>query len=734
MPLRRGTTRATNGECWPAARTPAGQPQDARWAPVRASTVGLDARLGASPLLVVYVGVTLASWPSHWVGDEGRYLQFAENFRRGHYALAGDDYLWNGPGYPLMLAAWNATGLPPRWARFGNAGFLFLAVVLFARFMSLYVPRRWAIGIAWAMGLHVPLYVGLAQLSTESLAVCLVCGACLAAAVVLRTGRRTATVSAGLLLGWLALTKVLFGYVLLGGLILYGLAAAVAWQRRPLRRMAAIYLVGLLATTPYLAYTFHLTGKVFYWSNCGGLSLYWMSTPYNEEWGDWFHPSDVRHRPELSRHRQLFDSIAHLSPLEKDAALRRQALDNITVHPAKFVKNVAANVTRISVFVSLQLYAAEAQHVVLRPAQFISSVGPGLRRSGARDAASAGRPRLSPGAHVRLPDIRGKRVARAYARMLDPIVPEAFFLVGLAAHAAWGDKRQRNSQWRGRGRDVCSPHLCASETRSPRERRAVLFGVKITDVRMARALEIVHGMIRKRDGRTRSVYFVNACALNLAAANPVYRKVLNSADCVFGDGTGVRWAVRLRGIRLRDNVNGTDLVPAPLSDASYDRTAVLLVGADEESIGRAARYAAAAFPNWTVAGCHHGYLTTPELDDSAVAQINQARADVLLVGMGNPLQEQWIAAHRGWLRVPVCLGVGGLFDYWAGTIRRAPRWLRGRGFEWVGILAQQPQKARRYLIGNPLFLARAFRDAWDDRHERVAVPMPGDAGNHPVHP
>jgi N-acetylglucosaminyldiphosphoundecaprenol N-acetyl-beta-D-mannosaminyltransferase len=247
--------------------------------------------------------------------------------------------------------------------------------------------------------------------------------------------------------------------------------------------------------------------------------------------------------------------------------------------------------------------------------------------------------------------------------------------------------------------------------------RLAVLGVTITDVTMSEAVEIVHGMLCCRDGRARSVYFVNAHSLNTATVDRTYRDVLNSSDIVFGDGTGVRWAARLRGIRLRDNVNGTDLVPALLTSTAGLGYRYFLLGTDEESIRQAADHAMAAFPGWTLAGYHHGYLRNAELDARAVDCINRARPDLLLVGMGNPLQERWIDAHRKQLSVPVCMGVGGLFQYWAGTLRRAPQWLRGRGFEWLGILAQQPKKASRYLVGNPLFLARILREARSLRHQ-----------------
>jgi exopolysaccharide biosynthesis WecB/TagA/CpsF family protein len=109
-------------------------------------------------------------------------------------------------------------------------------------------------------------------------------------------------------------------------------------------------------------------------------------------------------------------------------------------------------------------------------------------------------------------------------------------------------------------------------------------------------------------------------------------------------------------------------------------------------------------------------LTTSELTARAIRQINRARPHVLLVGIGNPAQERWIHTHRHELDVPVCMAVGGLFDYWAGNVSRAPQWLRDVGHEWLWRLWQQPRdKAKRYLVGNPLFLVRILRQAWIDR-------------------
>ena len=242
------------------------------------------------------------------------------------------------------------------------------------------------------------------------------------------------------------------------------------------------------------------------------------------------------------------------------------------------------------------------------------------------------------------------------------------------------------------------------------DRRLSILGVELTDVTRPRAVELLEALLCQPADHGRAIYFANAHTLNVATANPAYRDVLNAADYVFGDGTGVRWAARLQGIRVSDNLVGTDLTPALFEATAGRGYSYFLLGSTPENIVRAADHARQTFPGWTQVGYHHGYVNDPAVNAQAIDQINAARPDVVLVGMGNPLQEQWIHTNRRQLAGPVCMAIGGLLDHWAGAIHRPPLWLRQRGYEWLGLLWQQPHKARRYLVGNPLFLARICRE------------------------
>lgn len=246
-----------------------------------------------------------------------------------------------------------------------------------------------------------------------------------------------------------------------------------------------------------------------------------------------------------------------------------------------------------------------------------------------------------------------------------------------------------------------------------------ILGVPVANTSMEAALRRLEALMASVDGRVHSIFFVNAHTLNLASRDPGYRRVLLSADCIFGDGTGVRWAARLRGVRLEDNVNGTDLVPRLLRAPSGASRRLFLLGASPEAIRRAASHAERAFRAWTLVGHHHGYVDPTE-SQRVVEQVNAAHPHLLLVGMGNPRQEQWIHRHQAQLKVPLCIAVGGLFDYWAGDLDRAPAWLRRAGLEWVHLMLRQPRKVPRYLLGNPAFLLRVLWAGWsaDSASER----------------
>lgn len=236
-----------------------------------------------------------------------------------------------------------------------------------------------------------------------------------------------------------------------------------------------------------------------------------------------------------------------------------------------------------------------------------------------------------------------------------------------------------------------------------------IFGVRIVNTTMDEAVDWI--VARANGGEVSPVAFVNPDCLNIAYGNAAYREVLAAASRVLPDGIGIHLACRILDTPLLANVNGTDLFPRLCEKAAAAGIPLFLLGAKPGVAEAAARAMQERFPGLPVAGTRDGYFSTEE-ETGVLEEISRSGARVLLVAMGAPRQELWLHERRDRLSVPVRMGVGGLFDFYSGRIRRAPQWMRDVGLEWVWRLMQEPGRMwRRYVVGNPLFLARVVREA-----------------------
>jgi N-acetylglucosaminyldiphosphoundecaprenol N-acetyl-beta-D-mannosaminyltransferase len=179
----------------------------------------------------------------------------------------------------------------------------------------------------------------------------------------------------------------------------------------------------------------------------------------------------------------------------------------------------------------------------------------------------------------------------------------------------------------------------------------------------------------------------------------------------------VVWAARRNGIDLAGRMTAADFFPEYLRRFTASGRRVFLLGGAPGVAERAVAHLHREIPEFEPAGWHHGYLSEA-LDRQVIDQIQAAKTDILLVGMGSPQQERWIAKHRTQLNVPLVWAVGALFDYSAGVERRCPKWMGNSGLEWLYRLGQQPRKmAARYLLGNPKFVWQVLWQQWKERRQ-----------------
>jgi alpha-1,3-mannosyltransferase len=213
---------------------------------------------------------------------------------------------------------------------------------------------------------------------------------------------------------------------------------------------------------------------------------------------------------------------------------------------------------------------------------------------------------------------------------------------------------------------------------------------------------------RFEEGKPAAVVFASAHTLNTTFDNHEVRTALRKS-IVFNDGVGVDIASRLLfGKWFPENLNGTDFVPDYLRHTRH-RYRIFFLGARPGIAERAAARLLKAAPRHELAGCTHGYLG--ERDTVTItSRIRESRADLLLVAMGNPGQELWLMNHLAETGCHFGFAVGGLFDFMAGAVPRAPQWVRTLRMEWFYRVVQEPRRLwARYFIGMPLFLLRVGR-------------------------
>jgi exopolysaccharide biosynthesis WecB/TagA/CpsF family protein len=231
-------------------------------------------------------------------------------------------------------------------------------------------------------------------------------------------------------------------------------------------------------------------------------------------------------------------------------------------------------------------------------------------------------------------------------------------------------------------------------------------GVSVAALSGNEALARVHAALVGQAPPLR-LAFCNAHVVNVAARDAGFRAAL-SRMLVLADGVGVDIGSRLlHGAAFPANLNGTDFIPSLIASAPAPLS-IGLFGAAPGVAERAAAKLAALDGRHSVAVLGHGFVDAAG-SQALLARLRERPVDLLLVALGNPLQEKWIDANICSGEARVAAAVGALFDFLAGEVPRAPDWLRRLRLEWLFRLALEPGRLwRRYVLGNPAFLLRVL--------------------------
>jgi len=236
-----------------------------------------------------------------------------------------------------------------------------------------------------------------------------------------------------------------------------------------------------------------------------------------------------------------------------------------------------------------------------------------------------------------------------------------------------------------------------------------LLGMPVHKIRMAELLDYCEKAISGRKNLVLGMVNV-AKLVNSRRDFQLYKSVADS-DIIAADGQGVVWLSRLIGCPLPERVAGIDVMYGLMERAAQNHYRIFFLGAKPEVVKTVAQKAVSLYPGLQVAGVCDGYFDLEKDGQKVAEQIRDSHADILFVAMTPPRKEIFMDRWKNVINVPVCHGVGGSFDVFAGVVKRAPLWVQKAGLEWFYRVMQEPGRMwKRYFVTNSIFLFLSVRE------------------------
>ena len=206
---------------------------------------------------------------------------------------------------------------------------------------------------------------------------------------------------------------------------------------------------------------------------------------------------------------------------------------------------------------------------------------------------------------------------------------------------------------------------------------------------------------------------INAHSYNTTLRDKEFKEALENSDILLPDGIGVVWANHLLTGRKIKKIAGDDLFHYQMNRLNNSSGKCFFLGSNTETLKRITERAAIDYPKVRISTYSPPYKSyfSDEENQIMVNHVNAFTPDVLFVGMTAPKQEKWAFVNFNELKVGHVCCIGAVFDFYAGTSKRAPKWMINIGIEWFYRLIKNPRKMwRRYLIGNIIFVSAIFKE------------------------
>jgi len=233
----------------------------------------------------------------------------------------------------------------------------------------------------------------------------------------------------------------------------------------------------------------------------------------------------------------------------------------------------------------------------------------------------------------------------------------------------------------------------------------IILGIPIAALRLKEIPSFIARLIEEKGKKT--FFYVDANHFNIAERDPLYKKILQEGTFVHASGMGPIFASRMLGQSLPERTPTPDFIYEFFAKGEDKNWSIYLLGGEEHVAEKATENLRRRLTKLRIVGYNHGFFKN---NNQIVEKINKANPDIILVGMGPPIQEKWISENIDKVNAKTFWAVGALFDVLSGKRKRAPVWMQNLGFEWAFRLLQEPKRLwRRYLFGNIIFLFTVLR-------------------------
>ena len=222
-----------------------------------------------------------------------------------------------------------------------------------------------------------------------------------------------------------------------------------------------------------------------------------------------------------------------------------------------------------------------------------------------------------------------------------------------------------------------------------------ILGLPVHRLNMTDALARIDGFVAS--GKTHHIITADASMLVMAQDDPELRAIVANAELVTPDSAGVLWAAKRRNSPLAERVSGVEIVEKLCAASAHRNYRLYFLGAAPGVAQKAADCMSAKYPGCRIVGTRDGFFQPSDLP-AILAEIRDARPDILCVALGIPKQEKWIHANRAALGVPVLIGVGGTLDVLSGTVKRAPKPFQKLRLEWLWRVISNPKKISKVAL------------------------------------